>query len=238
MDTVIFDLDDTLHDDTGAYKKSALHVARYVADRYAIDAAKLAASYTSQAEAFWEEFSSHSLKLKDQGLRARFWGRALAEFGISDRHLAGWCSFVYSEMRDRHLRLFPGVTEMLSHLRGRGMKLGLLTNGLAQTHRSKIVRLGLENLFDGVFLADEVGMVKPDPRVFLHACSRLGTSADKAVMVGDRYERDIVGAREAGLFTVWVNSRRDSLPPNALPPHATVLHVIETPGVLSFSAVP
>ena len=60
-------------------------------------------------------------------------------------------------------------------------------------------------------------MIKPDPEVFRYACKRLRTSVECAVMVGDRYERDIIGAKDAGLYTVWVN-RTDELLPRSVAP--------------------
>ena len=61
-------------------------------------------------------------------------------------------------------------------------------------------------------------MLKPDPLLFAHACTTMGGSPSRSAMVGDRYERDVRGAREAGLFTVWLNVRGESLPPGAPPP--------------------
>lgn len=236
MNTIFFDLDDTLHDDTAAYRDGALRVAEHVAARYGVASADIAAAYLRIADDFWLNLTADELQVSEQGIRARFWGLALAEFGIRDRELAGWCSFAHEQSCDTQLRLFPGVAEMLRDLRGRGIKLGLLTNGFAQTHRTKITQLGLHDAFDGIFLADEVGMVKPDPRFFLHACRSLETGAAEAVMVGDRYERDIIGAREAGLYTVWVDLGRDALPAGVRPPDAVVKQAIETPRVLQLSS--
>ncbi len=64
-------------------------------------------------------------------------------------------------------------------------------------------------------------MVKPDPLLFSHACRTLGGAPAHAAMVGDRYDRDIRGALEAGLFTIWLNVRAEELPPGAPPPDAT-----------------
>jgi putative hydrolase of the HAD superfamily len=97
-----------------------------------------------------------------------------------------------------------------------------VTNGVSETHTEKIALLELSDRFDAIFLADETGMVKPDPRLFVHACERLGSRPGATAMVGDRYERDIAGAIEAGLFTIWVNVRGEPLPEGAAVPAATV----------------
>ncbi|HEV7178668.1 MAG TPA: HAD family hydrolase, partial [Candidatus Baltobacteraceae bacterium] len=81
--------------------------------------------------------------------------------------------------------------------------------------------------------ADEVGMLKPDPLLFAHACSTMGIAPMYGAMVGDRYERDIRGALDAGLFTVWLNVRGEPLPALVPPPNATCASIIEVPGILS-----
>ena len=231
-EVVLFDLDDTLHDDTAAYRVTALRVAVYVADRFGIDAQAMADAYLAEVQQFYEVLAPEHVVARHQHVQARWWGRAFVEFGIRDREFAAWCSFAFEQLQGRHLMVLPGVHEMLAGLREKGVQLGLLTNGFAGTHRKKIVDLGLERSFDEFFLADEIGMVKPDPEIFRYACKRFRTRVERAVMVGDRYERDIVGAREAGLFTVWVNRGRSALPDAAPEPDATVHAILDTPGVL------
>ena len=112
------------------------------------------------------------------------------------------------------------------------MKLGIVTNGLSETHREKIAVLRLSEYFDAIFLSDEVGMVKPDPLLFAHACRTLGGAPAHAAMVGDRYDRDIRGAQEAGLFTIWLNVRSEELPPGATPPDATCGSIADVARIL------
>jgi putative hydrolase of the HAD superfamily len=112
------------------------------------------------------------------------------------------------------------------------MRLGIVTNGLSETHREKIALLQLSESFDAIFLSDEVGMVKPDPLLFAHACRVLGGVPAAAAMVGDRYDRDIRGAAEAGLFTIWFNVRSEELPPGAPPPDATCTSIAEIGRIL------
>ena len=92
------------------------------------------------------------------------------------------------------------------------MQLGILTNGFSETHREKIELLQIGEFFDAIFIADEVGMIKPDPLLFAHACTTLGSAPARSAMVGDRYERDVRGALEAGLYAVWLNIRDERVP--------------------------
>ena len=92
--------------------------------------------------------------------------------------------------------------------------------------------LQIGDYFDAIFIADEVGMVKPDPMLFAHACTRLESSPSVSAMVGDRYDRDIRGALEAGLFTVWINRYDSALPAGARPPDRTVASISEVQAAL------
>ena len=231
--TIIFDLDDTLHDDSTSFHRAALYVAQQVADRYDIDPHKLGQQYIEQAQAFWQELTPEDFTAMSNGVRAKFWGKALAQWGIANRELAGWCAYAYEHERERILHMEPSILAMLTDLRARSFVLGLLTNGLAFTHRNKIARLGLEGYFDGIFLADEIGMVKPDPKIFLHVCDVLGSIPRHTMMVGDRYDRDVIGAKQAGLYAVWLDIGRDMLPPDVPPPDAVITNVLEVPTLLA-----
>jgi len=224
---IMFDLDDTLHDDTYAFTSAAEEVAAEIAAEHGIDALALKQAYVAQAEGFWQRLTAAELKTKLSLWRANLWGEALRSVGLDDARLAQASAAKYNVYRKKYFALFPGALDLLRRLKGAGMKLALLTNGVSETHREKIALLQIAEYFDAVFLADEVGMVKPDPLLFAHACTRLGASPRHSCMVGDRYERDISGALAAGLYTIWINVRGEALPAGAAPPHVTVANIGE-----------
>jgi putative hydrolase of the HAD superfamily len=136
--------------------------------------------------------------------------------------LAEACAQRYTRLRAEVLELVPGALDLVRALRERGCRLGIVSNGFAATHHEKVDRLGLRPYVDALFLADEMGMVKPDPEIFRHACRTLGSLPEHTAMVGDRYDRDVVGAAEAGLFTVLIDIHAIPLPEGAVPPDAVV----------------
>jgi putative hydrolase of the HAD superfamily len=156
----------------------------------------------------------------------------LQAIGIDDVALSERCAHDYGRYRSDVLELAPGALDCIAALRARGCKLGIVTNGFAATHHEKIARLGLTEHFDALFLADEMGMLKPDPAVFEHACSTLGSRPERTAMVGDRYDRDIVGAKRSGLFTVLVDVHAIPIPEGAVPPDAVVNAIGDVPAAL------
>jgi len=232
IEAVLFDLDDTLHDDTLAYQRAARRVAHDVAAERAIDTERLFEAYVEQVQTFWQGLSSATLGTPLVGLRARMWYAALCEIGIDDTALAERCGADYNRYRRDFLELWPGAALLLARLRLQGRKLAMITNGFAETHREKIAILQLEEAFDEIFIADEVGMVKPDPRIFQLAASRLGVAPERCAMVGDRYDRDIRGGHDAGMFTVWMNVRDETVPAGGPQPNAIVRTIAEVEDAL------
>jgi len=225
LEVVLFDLDDTLHDDTLAYQNAAEEVAREIEDEHGIDAVALKRAYIAQAEGVWKRLSATTLSQRLEHIRASLWRSALTDVGLQGEALAQRSAANYVRSRRRLFTPFPGVVDLLKALRKRHLKLGIVTNGFSETHREKIALMQLGDYFDALFIADEVGMVKPDPLLFAHACSRLESSPSASAMVGDRYDRDIRGALQAGLFTVWIDRHDAGVPEGAPPPHRTVASI-------------
>jgi putative hydrolase of the HAD superfamily len=82
-----------------------------------------------------------------------------------------------------------------------------VTNGNAD-----LDRIGIADLFDAFVSARTAGAAKPDPRIFSAAVQAGGHPAGRTLHVGDHPEHDVVGAREAGLCSAWVNRGRAAWP--------------------------
>ena len=102
--------------------------------------------------------------------------------------------------------------EVVKKLRALGIKTAIVTNVAADRfafQRNKIDALGLTPLFDVIVLSGEVGVHKPDLRVFNHATKQLGVANEDCVFVGDNADADIVGALNAGMEAVWIDAWGD-----------------------------
>ena len=101
-------------------------------------------------------------------------------------------------------RITEDTVATLNRLRGRGIRLGIVTNGPAVWQRRKIDALGIAPLFDTIVISGNEGVEKPDPRIFELALERCGAVAAESIFVGDHPQADIAGAKNAGLMPVWV----------------------------------
>jgi putative hydrolase of the HAD superfamily len=95
-------------------------------------------------------------------------------------------------------RVEPGLRLILSELRHRGYKLGVVSNSDGRL-REKFRALQLEPYFDLILDSDEVGIEKPDSRLFQLALRQCGLKPSDALYIGDLYSVDVLAARSAGL---------------------------------------
>lgn len=101
--------------------------------------------------------------------------------------------------------LLGSAHALLESLRSRGLRLAVVANGWpepARLTRRRMTELGVAERVDAIVLADEVGVRKPDARIFHAALDALAVEATGAMHVGDRLDHDVAGAANAGLTTV------------------------------------
>jgi putative hydrolase of the HAD superfamily len=125
-------------------------------------------------------------------------------------------------------RALDGAIDLLVALRPH-VRIGIVSNNLLDEQREKLALCGFEPFVDALVVSEEAGMSKPDPRIFHLALDRLGVPADSAVMVGDSWPADIVGARAAGVRAIWFNPRRLPRPdePEGVPEIASLAPAVE-----------
>ncbi|HDN83617.1 MAG TPA: TIGR02253 family HAD-type hydrolase [Candidatus Altiarchaeales archaeon] len=122
----------------------------------------------------------------------------------------------YHTTKLAYLVPFPDTVPTLLQLRDMGYKLGIITNGLAIKQWEKLIRLGLQHFFHSVIISEEVGCEKPERKIFEIAAKSLAENPEKCVMVGDRLDIDIEGAKKAGMVTIQIvrSKKRAKKPKN------------------------
>ncbi|HET6553489.1 MAG TPA: HAD family hydrolase [Dyella sp.] len=123
--------------------------------------------------------------------------RAFATCGIEDAPLEALWEIYFSARNG--VELYPDSLPALERITGR-WPIASLTNGNAD-----LDRIGIRLHFAHHVCARDTGVAKPDPRIFAAAAERLGLLPAEILHVGDDPELDVVGARDAGLCTAWIN---------------------------------
>lgn len=190
----------------------------------------------SPIEAMWARFDTPQPQIAALAAwappyRVTAWRQALAECGVDgDPTLPSWMLAAFQQARRRLHIVFPDTLAALAALRPH-YQLALITNGAPDLQRTKIGGSELGEWFEVMLVSGELGIGKPDPRIFAAVLDRLRLSAHQAVMVGNSLAHDIDGARAAGVGSIWLN--RTSEPASAPPPDATISSLHELPALLS-----
>jgi HAD superfamily hydrolase (TIGR01549 family) len=113
--------------------------------------------------------------------------------------------------------LIPGAAKLVHELKRRGYQIALVADGPAGTFRNVFTQHNLYHLFDAFAISGEVGVTKPDAKMFITALNGLGIRREdygSVVMVGNNLERDIKGANRLGIISVWLDwaPRRSKIP--------------------------
>lgn len=99
--------------------------------------------------------------------------------------------------RGEHWRLAEGAKDTLSDLRNRGYRLAVLSNNDSRL-RSVLEDLAIDSLFEKIFISSEMGVEKPDLRIFRKVEEAFGKKPSDFLHLGDSHSRDFEGARQAG----------------------------------------
>jgi HAD superfamily hydrolase (TIGR01509 family) len=124
-----------------------------------------------------------------------------------------------TELR-RAIRPAWNLAETLQRLRTLGPRLGIASDGTTSEQHDQLRLLGIADLFDPIVISQEVGMRKPDPRMLWVASTRWNVPPGTVLVVGDRPDRDVAGARAAGMqsaLTIEFVDLRDRMSAALLP---------------------
>ncbi len=111
---------------------------------------------------------------------------------------------------DNHL--FVGTFEILDYLSEK-YRLHIITNGFEEVQHLKLKNSGIKKYFRSITTSEDVGLKKPHPSVFNAALKKASAIPQKSIMIGDSFEADIIGAKNAGMHTLFFNYRKEKVLP-------------------------
>lgn len=144
----------------------------------------------------WNQYGNG--KLTKEELRDNRFKKTLEYHGIHDDDLAKKMSEGYIELSPQQTALFPGAVEMLDELRAEDYRLHIITNGFREVQHIKLAKSGISEYFDMVLCSEEIGVTKPHREIFQEAQRITECNTEHAIMIGDDFKADIIGALNAG----------------------------------------
>lgn len=201
--TVLFDLDDTLFDHTGTSRAALRATTANLPFFPALDFEEFYQHYSDLLEALHLQVLHGRLsytEARDQrfrGLLARYQPAATP---ADVARLAEAYAGQYPQQRQP----VAGALALLQALRPH-YRLGIITNNRTAEQLDKLHFLGMADLVDVLITSEDVGVPKPDPRIFRAALHRLAAEPAKTVLVGDNWQADVLGALAVGIRPLWLN---------------------------------
>jgi len=204
---IFFDLDHTIWDfETNSVKAlQQLFAEELLAEKGVPAFDAFYKTYKPINDRYWAKYHN-GFATKEQ-LRVNRFADTLAEFGVTDAALAERMAAGYLTVSPKMTTLFPDAMEVLKYLQQKYV-LHLITNGFAEVQWIKIENSGLRPFFEHIIISEEVGTQKPSKEIFEIAMNRAATTCDACIMIGDNFNTDIVGARNAGMDQVYFNPLR------------------------------
>ena len=129
----------------------------------------------------------------------------------------------------KRLCLYPQVRETLDQLKTR-YRLAVVSDAQTAYAVPELRAVGLLGYFDAIVISGDYGYRKPDRRLFQHALDKLQIGADQAIFVGDDRYRDVFGAKQLGMKTVWFCNNQNPGPE----PDYIIYQFAELPRAIEF----
>lgn len=197
---IIFDADETLfHFDAFAGLKQLFSHYNIVFEKPDFD------EFQAINKPLWVDYQNGAITAKElQVKRFTAWGKKL---NVAPELL----NQQFIEAMADICQCLPGARKLLELLAGRA-KLAIITNGFTALQKIRLARTDLTHFFEYVIISEQVGVAKPNIAIFDHALSLFG-QPDKSnvLMVGDTLGSDILGGKNAGLDTCWINHEGDKV---------------------------
>lgn len=126
--------------------------------------------------------------------------------GHEDPMLVALGMITYHNVKIALLRPFAETIDTLIYLKSQEYRLGVISNGITIKQWEKLVRLNVYSFFDEVITSEEVGAKKPDKLIYDVALRKMNGDPEKSIMIGNKFKEDALGAVNAGMSAILVNS--------------------------------
>lgn len=210
LEFLFLDLDDTILD---------FHKAEYIAIGKTLDSFGLTptdevrARYSVINKAHWERLERKELT-REEVLVGRF-ATLFAEYNIQAD--AVQCARRYEDFLSVGHYFLPMAEETLAVL-SKKYRLFLASNGTAKVQAGRLKSANISHYFEKIFVSQEIGANKPSIEYFSRCFATIPDfDPKKAMMVGDSLTSDILGGKNAGITTCWVNPAHKNAPAEIVP---------------------
>lgn len=214
--TVYFDLDNTLLDHNKAESRSHRAVYDAFPELQKVPLDEWLETYQEINHNLWVKYQDNEIDRHE--LHFSRFHDTMVEMNLqteNSREIGETYMQKYREYWD-----WVDQAEETIELTSKQYDVGIITNGFKETQLMKFEKLSMGRFTDRMVISEELGVLKPDPKVFDHATELAGVPREEILYVGDSYSSDIVGGLNAGWKTAWYTNG-DEEAETELTPHLT-----------------
>lgn len=199
---LLFDLDDTLCNYTEAEINAKKLINKYLNKIGIKDTEFFWEYYKNTNQILFNDFLQKKIT-KDEYRYTRF-SKVLLSLGTFNENTPYILNDIFMRETNENIYLFQDVIGCLEKL-SKFYNLFIITNGPSETQTLKIDRLGIRKYFNEIFISEEIGYSKPDPRLFEYIIENFDMKKEEILMIGDSIDHDILGAKNSNIDSILID---------------------------------
>jgi len=208
---IFFDLDHTIWD----FDKNAQETLNELYIQHDLDTLgcgtvhQFIDRYTQNNHELWRQY--HLGNITKETLRSERFNRTFIELGIDPEKVPHQFEDDYVRITPTKTNLFAGSEKVLGYLQQK-YTLHIISNGFKESTLMKMSVCNLNPYFANVIISEDVGVNKPDQRIFEYALGKAKADKEESIMIGDSLEADVRGALDYGLKAIYFNPLKTEKP--------------------------
>ena len=205
---IFFDLDNTLWDHRGNSEITLQQMfAEYqLQEKFGFSFEEWHPVFYDKNELLWEQIREGHIQKAE--LRERRFRDPFLMFDVDDLELTEEWENIYLDRMGQMSGTVQGAKDLLEYLQP-NYHIHVITNGFEEVSHKKIENSDLNGFIQTLTCADEIGLRKPDPRLFQLALDKAGTVKEEALIIGDDWIADVIGGLGAGWQAVFFDALLD-----------------------------
>lgn len=206
---VLFDVDGTLFDRSLAQRRVLEVIVQQFPHIFgAFEMERVAEAFAESDRITTADFEAG---IPSDGLRQKRSRLFLQLLDLQEHDLADAITEIYVRDYPTVDASMAGAVPLVKEL-SRQFIVGVVSNGLPDVQYRKLEAMNLQQVLSCIVLSEEIGIRKPDPRIFHHAARLLQLQPSECLYVGDSYASDVVGAKTSGMLACWLKRGQSVIP--------------------------
>ena len=116
-----------------------------------------------------------------------------------------WFSKSFFENHKKYIKLFPETLLILRELKKTNLHVGIISDIDNDFQDFQFKVFGISEIFDSITTSEEVQIYKPKEKIFQVALNKAKCQGEESIIIGDSYKKDIIGGKNMGMTTIWIN---------------------------------